>query len=126
MATKLAKVFGIIFVIVGLLGLVPGGLGIVGETGYFMTNLPHDLVHLIIGVILLWIATKSPAKASGALVVFGVVYLLVAVLGFLVDGDVLGIMMNSSDDWLHVVLGVVLLGAGLKTKNEGATPAPMM
>jgi hypothetical protein len=126
MATKLAKVFGVIFVIVGLLGLVPGGLGIVGEEGFFMTNLPHDLVHLVIGVILLWVAAKSPAKAATALVVFGVVYLLVAVLGFAIEGDVLGITLSDSDDWLHLVLGIVLLAVGLKGKNNATAPSPMM
>lgn len=125
MATKLAKVFGIIFVVVGLLGLV-GGFGIVGGDGVFMTNLPHDLVHLIVGVVLLWVAAKSPAKSSGALVLFGVVYLLVAVLGFIIDGDVFGLVINGADDWLHVVLGVVLLGAGLKTKGATQSPSPMM
>ena len=38
------------------------------------------------------------------------------VLGFL--------MVNQADNWLHLVLGVVLLGAGLMGKNSGSS-APM-
>ena len=61
-AKTLAVVFGIVFVIVGLLGFV--GNPLVGSMGLFMTNHAHDLVHLLIGVILLIVAYTAPAKSA--------------------------------------------------------------
>jgi len=52
--------------------------------------------------------------------IFGIVYLLVAILGFFSgSGSVLGFLdVNSADNWLHVVLGIVVLGAGFMSAKE--------
>ena len=49
MAKTLGWVFGIVFVLVGILGMA--GTGLVGETGTFMTNTSHDVVHLVTGIL---------------------------------------------------------------------------
>ena len=53
---------------------------------------------------------------SLALKILGVVYAIVAVLGFVMlkggDGVMFGIAMNMADHWLHVALAIVLLYAG--------------
>jgi len=114
MARTLAIVFGVVFVLVALLGFMNSGIA--GETGLFMTNTLHDLVHLLFGVILLVVAFTAPARSATWLTILGVVYLVLAVLGFLLVGDsgeLLGlVLMNQADHWLHVVLGVVLILAG--------------
>jgi hypothetical protein len=81
MAKKLALTFGIIFVLVGLIGLF-GGLGIVGQNGLFMTDTVHDWVHLISGIVFLIVAFAAASKSSITMTVFGVIYLIVAVWGF--------------------------------------------
>ncbi|HSE83304.1 MAG TPA: DUF4383 domain-containing protein [Thermodesulfobacteriota bacterium] len=117
MAKKLAWLFGIVFVLVGILGFIPNP--IVGHNAVFHTNAVHNLVHLIIGVFLIIGGTQGEATASKFLVIFGVVYLLVAILGFFsVDasgrGMLLGLVaINVADNWLHVVLAVALIGTGL-------------
>lgn len=125
MAKKLAVLFGIVFVIVGLLGFIPNP--IVGAAGLFQTDHLHDLVHLLIGVILLIVAFAAPAASSLWLKIFGVVYLLLAVLGFLMvphGGMLLGLVtMNAADHWLHVVLGIVLIIAGMM--RGSSAPMPM-
>jgi hypothetical protein len=127
MAKKLAVVFGVIFVLVGVLGFIPNP--IVGATGLFMTNTLHDLVHLLIGVILLVVAMTAPAKSALWLKIFGVVYLLLVVLGFLLipsGGMLLGLVtMNMADHFLHLVLGVVLLAAGMMANNSSSSMAAM-
>jgi hypothetical protein len=121
MATKLANVFGIIFIIVGLVGFI-GGLGIVGEGGIFHTDMTHDVVHLILGIVLLFVGLKAQSKAAVVLMVIGVVYLLVALLGFIGTNPVLGfIHVNTADNYLHLVLGLVLLIGGIKGKNSGGS-----
>ncbi len=115
MAKKLAVLFGIVFVLVGVLGFIPNP--IVGSTALFVTDTLHNIVHLLIGVVLLIVAMSAPEKSSLWLKIFGVIYLLLAVLGFILvpsGGALLGlVMMNTADHWLHVVLGVVLLIAGI-------------
>ncbi|MCI0542249.1 DUF4383 domain-containing protein [bacterium] len=119
MGKTFAIVFGVVFVLVGLLGFV--GNPLVGEGALFATNSLHDIVHLLVGIVLLVVAFMSPGSSGMALKVFGVVYLLLAVLGFLMtseDGMLLGLItVNSADHWLHLVLGVVLLLAGMKSKD---------
>jgi hypothetical protein len=126
MAKKLALVFGIVFVLVGVLGFIPNP--IVGMDGLFMTNMLHDLVHLLIGVVLLIVGISAPEKSSLWLKIFGVVYLLLVVLGFLLipsGGSLLGlVVMNMADHWLHLVLGVVLLAAGF-VGNKPSAPMPL-
>jgi hypothetical protein len=51
MAKTLALVFGIVFIVVGILGFIPNP--IVGHDALFHTNSVHNLVHLIIGIVLL-------------------------------------------------------------------------
>ncbi len=122
MAKTLLWVFGVVFVLVGVLGFVPNPL--VGPGALFETNLMHDLVHLAFGVVFILVAMMAGDKSASTLMIGGVVYLVVAVLGFLMvpnGGDLLGIVStNMADHWLHVVLAVVLIGAGYMAKDMPA------
>lgn len=121
MAKTLAYIFGIIFVLVGLLGLFVSN-PLVGQGSLFDTNTAHDLVHLIIGLILLAVAMWAPMQSSMWLKIVGAVYLLVAILGLFTSSPLLGLVeINDADNWLHIVLGVVLLAAGVWAKD----PMPM-
>ena len=126
MAKKLAIVFGVVFVLVGAMGMI--GTGIVGPMGLFETNSIHDIVHLLIGIVLLGVAFMSPASSGTWLKVFGVVYLAIAVLGFLLvpsGGELLGLVhTNAADHLLHIVLGIVLYVAGMMG-GKGMQSAPM-
>ena len=122
---KLAKLFGIVFVLIGVLGFVPplapGGLLL----GVFEVNALHNIVHLLTGLVALW-AACSADKATLYFKVFGVVYLLVTILGFM-TGSALAVGLvpvNMADNLLHVVIAVVALYAGFGMKSGGpATPA---
>lgn len=123
MTTTLAKVFGVVFVLVAILGFVQGD----SILGIFDVNLAHNLVHLVIGLALLAVSgTESGARAG--LKVFGVIYLLVAVLGFYVGaGELLGVVLvNQADNWLHAVLGVILVVASMGGSGVASTPAQPM
>lgn len=125
MAKTLAIVFGIVFVLVGILGWIPNPL--VGMGAIFDTNHVHDIVHIVFGLILLAVAFMAAGKSALWLKILGVVYLLIAVLGFLLvpdGGDLLGLVTtNMADHLLHVVLGIVLLVAGFVAKGSKAMPA---
>jgi uncharacterized membrane protein len=115
MAKTLAKVFGWVFILVGVLGFF--GNPIVGAMGYFHANIAHDFVHILLGVVLL-VTSSTEDKAALWLKIVGVVYLVIAILGFLITpamgiANLLGFVeINHADNWLHVVLGIVILLAG--------------
>jgi hypothetical protein len=106
-----ALVFGIVYVLVGVLGFVgplaPGGTLL----GLFGVNPLHNLVHLVIGVLLLFGST-SPANAKSINLAVGIVYLLVGLLGLL--GILLPGLINNNppDTVLHLVSGVLALYFG--------------
>jgi len=122
LTTKTAAiVLGVIFLIVGGLGYVPNP--IVGENGIFVVNQAHNLVHLASGVVLLLGAFMN--LGGLALKVLGLVYAAVAVLGFVMTGDMLlGVIhINQADRLLHVALAVVLLLAGFTLPSEAGQKA---
>jgi Domain of unknown function (DUF4383) len=122
MAKTTSLVFGIVFVLVAVLGMI--GTPLVGaDDALFHTNTAHDVVHLLIGLVFLAVAWFAVDKAVLALKVVGVVYLLVAVLGFTMTSPLLGLIeVNSADNWLHVVLGVVILWLGVAAAKKDAAP----
>lgn len=122
MAKKFTLMFGIVFVVLGLLGFI-GGLGIVGPTGFFLTDTAHDLVHLLSGIVLILVAVAAPAKSKAALALFGIVYLLVTIVGFMSSsGSILGLLaINGADNYLHLVFAVALLW-GAYAKNDSSQP----
>lgn len=120
-AKTAAMVLGIVFLIVGALGFVPNP--IVGANGIFLTNHLHDLVHIGSGIVLL-LGAYSALGSGMALRIVGIVYALVAVLGFVMPGMVFGIAMNMADHWLHVILAIVILYAGFVLPDKVRAPAP--
>ena len=118
-AKTAAVILGIVFLVVGVLGFFPNPL--VSPTGFFVVNTAHNIVHLISGAVLL-AGAYSSLGAAMALKIVGVVYAVVALLGFVMGGPMLlgMIAMNHMDHWLHVVLAVVLLGAGFMLDDDMA------
>ena len=118
-----ALVLGVIFVLAGIAGFVPNPL--VGPTGIFVTNPMHDYVHIGSGAVLVIAGLTSFAKPG--LLLVGVIYAVVAVLGFVMQEEMLFglIHMNDADRYLHVGLALVLLAAGilLPSGNTVAQPA---
>jgi hypothetical protein len=117
-AKTAALVIGIVFIVVGILGFIPNP--ILSPDGIFVVDTLHNLVHLISGIVLL--AGVYGFGASLALKIVGIVYALVAVLGFLVVGDdgmMLGLIhVNEADKWLHVALAIVILIAGFTLPDD--------
>jgi hypothetical protein len=116
-AKTAAMVFGIVFLIVGALGFVANP--IVSPDGIFVVNATHNWIHIGSGIVIL-LGAYSPLGASVSLRVVGIIYAIVAVLGFIMPGDMLlgMIAMNMADHWLHVVLAIVILYAGFGLPDD--------
>ena len=102
-----ALVFGAVYLLIGLLGFVNRPI-----LGIFEVNMLHNIVHLAIGAALVF-GSRDHATAKTVSLVVGVVYLLVAVLGF-VATDFLDdlIRINQADNFLHLVSGAAAVYFG--------------
>jgi hypothetical protein len=117
-----AILFGIVFLLVGVLGFVPGITTGQMLLGIFHVNAVHNLVHILSGAVALFTGLTSTAAACTYFRVFGIVYALVAILGFLVgNGLLLGLISNNTaDTWLHVVIALVALALGFAAQESNA------
>jgi hypothetical protein len=121
MAYKASKVFGIIFIVIGVLGFFNNPV-----LGLFEVDTAHNIVHIVLGLILLL------AAGVNALRVVAVIYLVVAILGFAMgEGELLGLVhVNQADNWLHIVLAVALFACSMCKSNRmesmSAGPSPMV
>lgn len=122
MVQTAAKVFGVVFIVIGLLGFVPALTPNGNLLGIFEVGLVHNLVHILSGVAAL-VLSSSYSGAKTYFKVFGVVYALVTVLGiFYGDRALLGIMNhNIADIFLHMVIAAAALYLGFGTPKDQTT-----
>ena len=122
---RIGIVFGVVLVAVGLLGWVPAAMPGGKLLGVFDVNPAHNFVHLATGVIAIVCGASGERAARVYFQVFGIIYGLVAVLGFYSgDQPLLGIVANNTaDSVLHVVIAVVALYLGFGTKPPATTRA---
>lgn len=127
LARTVAAVFGVVYVLVGILGFLPalvtGGAPSGMESasgsllGIFPVNPIHNVVHLVIGAALLYGATSRDA-AVGILKVVGGAYVLFGVLG-IISPDGFGILpLGGNDILLHFATGAVLLIAAFMDRDD--------
>lgn len=121
-----ALLFGVVFLVVGVLGFVPAAAPNQMLLGVFHVNAAHNLVHLLSGVLAVWAGWSSSAYARLYFRLFGLVYALVAVLGFFAaNGMVLGMISNNmADTALHALIALVALALGFLVKGPSAVPKP--
>jgi hypothetical protein len=125
MAKTLAILFGIVFLLIGILGFVPGVTNNEMLLGIFHVNAAHNVVHLLSGAVALWAGMTSLGAAKTYFKVFGIVYALVAVLGFVQgEGMLLGLISNNvADTWLHVAIAAVSLIVGFAPAGPATSRA---
>ena len=128
MVKTMGMLFGIVFLAVGILGFVPGVSnpgpdGMPMLLGIFMVNTVHSIVHIASGAVFLFASMAGAAGARLWFKIFGIVYALVAVMGFVVgDGMIFNLISNNkADTWLHVVLAAAMLLIGFAAPKQSAS-----
>ncbi|WP_139195890.1 MULTISPECIES: DUF4383 domain-containing protein [unclassified Curtobacterium] len=122
---KVALVVGIVFLLVGIAGFVPGltsgSLAGAGHDsmamllGIFQVSVLHNIVHLLFGVV----GLAAAGRASGSrmyLVIGGIVYFVLWIYGLFTAGHSSGanfVPLNNADNWLHLVLAVGMVALGI-------------
>jgi hypothetical protein len=121
-----ALLVGATFLLVGVLGFLPGvttsysDLGGAGTEstakllGIFQVSVLHNVVHLLFGIAGLALA-RTASGARTFLVGGGVIYLALWVYGLVIDkaSNANFVPFNTADNWLHFVLGLAMLGLGV-------------
>ena len=136
-----ALVVGLVFLLVGVLGFIPGittnydELKFAGHEsdaqllGIFDVSILHNIVHLVFGVAGLALA-RTFSGARQYLIAGGVIYLAIFLYGALFGADEGGanfIPMNWADNILHLALGLGMIGLGVVLGKEAVrrdTAAP--
>jgi hypothetical protein len=123
---KAALGVGVVFLLVGVLGFIPGITTNYGSMsfashmsdakllGLFQVSVLHNIVHLLFGVAGIALA-RSAGGARRYLVVGGIIYLVLFVYGLLVGANSMAnfVPVNLADDILHLVLGLGMVGLGV-------------
>ena len=136
LAQTLALVFGIAFLGVGVLGFIPrittnlGDIEFAGNDspsellGIFQVSILHNIVHLLFGIAGIALS-RAPDAARTYLLGAGVIYVVLFAYGLFVGSgdDANFVPLNTADDWLHLLLGVGLLGSWFVTREPGGMPA---
>jgi len=130
LSQTVALAFGAVFILVALLGFITaGGIGMTADMstapkllGLFPVNLLHNVVHLLFGV---WgiVASRTLYGAKTYCRIGGVIYIVLAILGYLVPTTFGLIPIGGNDIWLHALLGVVLAGVGFTDRAPATVPA---
>ncbi|MEV8441755.1 DUF4383 domain-containing protein [Actinosynnema sp. NPDC051121] len=126
-----ALAVAVVFLLVGVLGFVPGittGLDRITFAGpgsgahligVFHVSVLHNLVHLLFGVVGLAMA-RTVSAARAFLIGGGAVYLVLWLYGLVVDKASTAnfVPVDAADDWLHLGLGAGMVALGLALKGN--------
>jgi hypothetical protein len=125
-----ALVVGVVFLIVGILGFIPGittnygAMEFAGHEsqamllGIFQVSVLHNIVHLLFGVAGIAMAKTQPG-ARRFLLVGGIIYLILWLYGLVVaqDSEANFVPVNSADDWLHLFLGAGMIALSFLSRD---------
>jgi hypothetical protein len=122
MVRRFGVVFGIAFLLGGILGFVPGVTKDDMYFGIFMINTPHNILHIVSGMIFLVASVAGVGLARLWFRIFGMVYAAIAVAGFAAgDGMVFGFISNNLyDAWGHAGLALAMLLIGFTMAKQPA------
>ena len=128
LVSTLAMAVSVVFLLIGVLGFIPGITTNYGELyfaehdsmaklfGVFQVSILHNLVHLAFGVVGLALA-RTVAGARTFLIGGGVIYAVLWIYGVAVDqnSNANFVPFNTADNWLHFLLAVGMIALGLAT-----------
>lgn len=126
-----ARVFGIVFLVVGILGFIPGittnydSMSFAGHMsdarllGVFQVSVLHNIVHLLFGIVGLAMS-RTAAMSRVYLIGGGAIYAILWIYGLVVDhgSDANFVPLNNADNWLHLGLAIAMIGLGLALSRE--------
>ena len=131
-ASLYAGLVGGVLIVAGVLGFFySDSFGDPGEVdavlGILDVNAWHNSVHILTGAAGVLAFLSGPRASRLYALIFGAVYIVVAIWGFIIGGgeSILGfIPVNDEDNVLHAILGVLGIGAGFASPEVEPRRAP--
>ncbi len=125
MAKTLTVIFGVILVLLGALGFVSNPL--IGANALFAADAMHNIVHIIMGAVLLLVAFWYGGRSELWLKIIGAVIFLLGLIGLMTvpstGGSLLGLAYtNGASNWFHLVAGVFVFVALIYGREERQPP----
>jgi Domain of unknown function (DUF4383) len=132
LVSRLALIVGAVFLVVGVAGFIPGITTNYGQMtfaghhsgahllGVFQVSILHNIVHLLFGIAGIAMARRADT-ARLYLIGGGAIYLVLWLYGLIINDTTSAnfVPINNSDDWLHFVLGIGMIGLGLIATRRG-------
>jgi hypothetical protein len=117
MTKKIAIIFGWTFIVLGILSLISNPIIGIAPGAFLAADTARTIVNFLSGIIFLWIAYGAPHNSRKTLKVFGIVYIIIAIVGFFSSsGTVLGLIAtNTADNWLALIFALICLWAGVSS-----------
>ncbi|TKV29050.1 DUF4383 domain-containing protein [Arthrobacter sp. NamB2] len=133
---RAAQAMGIVFLLVGILGFIPGitsdydTMQFAGHTseakllGIFQVSILHNIVHLLFGIAGLAMA-KTVSGARNYLLGGGIIYAILWIYGLVIGQDSAAnfVPLNGADNWLHFLLAVAMIALALLLTRSDRTKA---
>jgi hypothetical protein len=114
------------YIVLGVWGFAARGRILI-----FEVNPVHNMVHLVTGVITLYVAFRTPRHSIQLGLLFGILYGVLAMVGFAsVPGVEELLHLNAADNWLHLLTAGAFLGGALLPRsawdrmNDTMQPTP--
>lgn len=131
---KAALAVGVVFLLVGVLGFIPGitanydQLEVAGADseaallGIFQVSWLHNIVHLLFGVAGVAMS-KTATGAYNFLLWGGVIYAVLFIYGLIVPHDSAAnfVPLNAGDNILHLVLAIAMIALALALRDKHRT-----
>ncbi len=131
---RAAQAMGIVFLLVGILGFIPGitsdynTMQFAGHTseakllGIFQVSILHNIVHLLFGIAGLAMA-KTVSGARNYLLGGGIIYAILWIYGLVVGQDSAAnfVPLNGADNWLHLLLAIAMIALALLLTRDNHT-----
>ncbi|MFJ5958670.1 DUF4383 domain-containing protein [Paenarthrobacter sp. NPDC092416] len=128
---------GIVFLLVGVLGFIPGittnygAMTFAGHEsgamllGVFQVSILHNIVHLLFGVAGLTMA-RTARMSRLFLLGGGAVYIVLWIYGLVINQETGAnfVPFNTADNWLHLILGVAMIGLGAWLGRDAMDETP--
>jgi hypothetical protein len=127
-----ALAVGAVFLLVGILGFIPGitthygAMEFAGHhsgaklLGVFQVSVLHNLVHVLFGVAGIAMSRRADS-AFTFLVGGGAIYLVLWLYGMVVGNKAEAnfVPVNDADDWLHLLLGAGMVALAFLARGTG-------
>lgn len=115
-AQKITLALGVVYVLIGILGFVPGITSNGLLLGIFAVNPLHNIAHLVLGAVLIWGGTSASYTSVNK--AMAVVFAALVVASFIAP-IVEQLPLNPPDTILHLVSALLTGYLGFAAKPAG-------